>query len=131
MPRFDSVMPQLPVADMARAVAFYTEKLGFRVDLCWPDDAPKYAILAYDNVRVGLFVPDEHRRVSGFGAVELAFDVDDVRGLHERLAQHGVVAEWGPQVYFYGRREFAIRDPDGALLIFGEETSDPPTCKEE
>ena len=34
----------------------------------------------------------------------------------------------GPEVYWYGRREFAVRDPDGYLLIFSERTSDPPTC---
>jgi hypothetical protein len=36
----------------------------------------------------------------------------------------------GAEVYSYGRREFAIRAPDGYLLIFSEETTDPPTCSE-
>ena len=37
--------------------------------------------------------------------------------------------EWGPEVYAYGRREFAVRDPTGAMLIFSEETDDPATCE--
>lgn len=64
------------------------------------------------------------------GACELVFDVEDVRGLHASLAG-AVPVEWGPEVYFYGRREFAVRDPDGNLLIFSEPTDDPPTCPEE
>jgi hypothetical protein len=41
-----------------------------------------------------------------------------------------VAIEWGPEVYDYGRREFALRDPDGYLVIFSEETDDPPTTAE-
>ena len=32
-----------------------------------------------------------------------------------------VTAEWGPEDMPYGMKEFAIRDPDGYLLSFGEE----------
>ena len=49
--------------------------------------------------------------------------------LHRELASK-VPIEWGPEVYFYGRREFAVRDPDGNLIAFSAETSDPPTCRE-
>jgi hypothetical protein len=38
--------------------------------------------------------------------------------------------EWGPEVYRYARRELAVRDPNGYLVILSEETSDPPTCVE-
>jgi hypothetical protein len=33
-------------------------------------------------------------------------------------------------VYSYGRREFAIRDPDRYVIIFTEPTDDPPTTSE-
>jgi hypothetical protein len=38
--------------------------------------------------------------------------VENVQGLYNRL-QGKVAVEWGPEVYFYGRRKFAVRDPDG------------------
>jgi hypothetical protein len=38
--------------------------------------------------------------------------------------------EWDPEVYSYRRREFAVRDPNGYLLIFTETTNDPPTTDE-
>jgi len=42
-----------------------------------------------------------------------------------------VTVEWGPEVYFYQRREFAFRDPDGHLIIISEETDDPVTAAED
>jgi hypothetical protein len=41
-----------------------------------------------------------------------------------------VPIEWGPEVYSYGRREFAVRDPDGYLVIFTEPTDEAPTTTE-
>ena len=46
-------------------------------------------------------------------------------------SQAALPIEWGPEVYWYGRREFAIRDPSGYLIIFSEATTDPPTCRDE
>ena len=37
----------------------------------------------------------------------------------------------GPEVYWYGRREFSFQDPDGYAVIISEPTSDPPDCTEE
>lgn len=130
MSRFQRVTPRVAVSDVGRAVAFYTGKLGFAVDLLWPQEAPTFGIVERESVQVGFFVPDASRDGERLGACELVFDVEDVRGLHASLAG-AVPVEWGPEVYFYGRREFAVRDPDGNLLIFSEPTDDPPTCPEE
>lgn len=125
MPHFQQVMPRVTVADLGRTVAFYTGTLGFRVDVLWPDDRPTFAVLEREGVRLGFHEfavkPAEPPRT------ELAFDVTGVAEFHAALAS-AVRVEWGPEVYSYGRREFAVRDPDGYLLIFGEPTDDPPTC---
>ena len=41
--------------------------------------------------------------------------------------------EWGSEVYFHVRREFAFRDPDGYLIICTNNklTDDPPTSLDE
>jgi catechol 2,3-dioxygenase-like lactoylglutathione lyase family enzyme len=127
--RFNGVIPRLPVADLGRTVAFYTRLLGFRVSVSWPDEAPTFCILDRDDVSLGFFTPDALRGTVTIGTADLYLAVDDVRGLHETVL-HSVTIEWGPEVYFYGRREFAVRDPDGYLLIFTEATDDPPTCPE-
>ena len=59
----------------------------------------------------------------------LYFDADDALGMFEQLKSK-VAIEWGPEVYFYHRREFAFRDPDGHLVIISEETDDPVTSDE-
>lgn len=125
--RFTGVIPRLPVGDLDTTLAFYTSLLGFRVGVLWPDEAPTFCILDRDDVSLGFFTPDTHRGSVIIGSVDLYLAVDDVRALHDKLRDH-VTIEWGPEVYFYGRREFAIRDPDGYLLIFTEPTDDPPTC---
>jgi catechol 2,3-dioxygenase-like lactoylglutathione lyase family enzyme len=127
--RLTGVTPRLPVADLARTVAFYTRLLGFQISVLWPDDRPTFAILDRDAVSLGFFSPDAHRGVVTIGTADLYIATEDVRAMHAALA--GVVPiEWGPEVYFYGRREFAVRDPDGYLLIFTEPTDDAPTCAE-
>ena len=59
----------------------------------------------------------------------LYFDVSDALACSGLKGK--VTIEWGPEVYFYQRREFAFRDPDGHLIIISEETDDPVTCVEE
>ena len=72
---------------------------------------------------------DEGGRESPDGDA-VSFDVSDAAGLHEAL-KGKVTIEWGPEVYFYHRREFAFHDPDGHLIIISEETDDPVTCVED
>ena len=45
---------------------------------------------------------------------------EDVTALHAELVERGVVVERGPEVMEYGMREFAVCDPNGYLLEFGE-----------
>jgi catechol 2,3-dioxygenase-like lactoylglutathione lyase family enzyme len=124
--RYGRVMPRLPVADLRKAVEFYTQTLGFDCGL-WPDDdAPTLAVLARDGVNVQFYLP-EPRGSEPVGHGTLSFEVSDVRALHKRLSA-SLPVEWGPEVYHYRRREFAVRDPSGYLAIFTEETDDPPTC---
>src|SRR5262249_15571888 len=116
MPRFLKVAPRLPVGDLPRAVEFYTATLGFAPRLMWPEEAPTFAMLERDDVSVQLHAAE------GFdgecaGNVMLSFDVSDVPALHAKLKERMAV-EWGPEVYWYGRREFAIRDPNGYVIIF-------------
>jgi catechol 2,3-dioxygenase-like lactoylglutathione lyase family enzyme len=117
------------VADLGRTIAFYTRVLGFQVSVLWPDEKPTFAILDRDEVSLGFFTPDAHRGQVTIGTADLYLGTEDVLGLHAAIKDR-VKIEWGPEVYFYGRQEFAVRDPDGYLLIFTEPTDDPPTCSE-
>jgi catechol 2,3-dioxygenase-like lactoylglutathione lyase family enzyme len=127
--RLTGVIPRLPVADLGRTVAFYTRVLGFQIGVLWPDDHPTFVTLDRDAVSLGFFTPDALRGQVTIGTADLYLGVDDVRAIHTTI-KDVMRVEWGPEVFFYGRREFAVRDPDGYLLIFTEPTDDPATCGE-
>jgi catechol 2,3-dioxygenase-like lactoylglutathione lyase family enzyme len=127
--RFLNVMPRLPVTDLQQTIAFYTRIIGFTVGGRWPENAPNFVLLDRDNVCIQFYVADASRG-EAVGNGTLSFDVGDVTETHRSLAGRATI-EWGPEVYWYGRREFAIRDPNGYLIIFSEQTTDPPTCHNE
>jgi catechol 2,3-dioxygenase-like lactoylglutathione lyase family enzyme len=129
MPRFNSLEPRLHIADFARSVAFYRDVIGFEVLALFPEDSPTFALLAKDGVGLQIGGPDAGKAQDAAPTVTLYFDVADATGVYEQL-KNKVTVEWGPEVYFYHRREFAFHDPDGHLIIISEETDDPVTTDE-
>jgi catechol 2,3-dioxygenase-like lactoylglutathione lyase family enzyme len=127
-PKLVEVTPRLPVADLPRTIAFYRDTLGFEVDVLWPDDDPAFVILNRDQVNLGFYLFGNGRS-GAIGYAELYIEVNDARAEHKRLGDQ-LPIEWGPEVYSYGRREFAIRDPDQYLVIFTEPTDDKPSTAE-
>jgi len=125
-----SISPRLHIADFNRSVAFYRDVLGFTVDTVFPEENPQFALLSRDGVGLQIGGPEAKKADSDPPTVTLYFEADDVRGLHEEL-KDTVAIEWGPEVFFYQRREFAFRDPDGHLIIMSEETDDAPTVSED
>ena len=130
MSRFNSLEPRLHIADFDRSVAFYRDVLGFTVLSTFPEDTPSFALLARDGVGLQIGGIDTAKAPANPPTVTLYFDVDDARSLHAALKDQ-VTIEWGPDVFFYHRREFALRDPDGHLIIISEETDDPVTAVED
>jgi catechol 2,3-dioxygenase-like lactoylglutathione lyase family enzyme len=128
MPTFLEVTPRLPVNDLRKTIDFYTTRLGFIVDLVWPDTDPTFVILNRDKVRLAFFEPDE-QRPGPLGYAQFYLEVTGALEIHQALEATTTI-DWGPEVYSYGRREFAVTDPNGYLIIFTEETSDPPTTSE-
>ena len=124
-----SISPRLHIADFNRSVAFYRDVLGFSVDATFPEENPQFALLSRDGVGLQIGGPEARKTDGDPATATFYLDVDDVRGLHAELKDK-VTIEWGPEVYFYQRREFAFRDPDGHLIIASEETDDPPTVSD-
>jgi catechol 2,3-dioxygenase-like lactoylglutathione lyase family enzyme len=114
------------VRALDRTAAFYTSMFGFVVSLQWPHTAPTFAMLERDDARLQLYVMDDSAKC---GAVILNMEVTDALAVHAQLKDR-VTIEWGPEVYWYGRREFALRDPDENLVIVTEETMEPVTSRE-
>ncbi len=126
MSRFLSCSPRLPVSEIARTIGFYVEVLGFEAAEPWPAEAPTFVLMERDAVVLQFYTPPaDAPEPCGHGTISI--DVEDALAMFERVRDR-VTIEWGPEVYFYGRREFSFRDPDGYALILSEETDDPPTC---
>jgi catechol 2,3-dioxygenase-like lactoylglutathione lyase family enzyme len=128
MPTFVEIIPRLPVKDLRRTIEFYTDCVGFKPDVVWPEDRPTFAILRRDSTSLGFFEPNEHRG-GPIGYAELYIHVNDSVAFHEAI-QAKTRIEWGPETYSYGRREFAFRDPDDYLVIITEPTEESPTTNE-
>ena len=128
MTEFNRVTPRLPTTDLERTVVYYREAMDFEVDVSWPEERPTFVILRRDETFIAFFESQEPPRGPP-GYAELYIDVRDIQELYHALRER-VPIEWGPEVYSYGRREFAVRDPDGYLVIFTEPTTDPPTTAE-
>ena len=109
-----SLTPMLQTSDMDRTIAWYGDVLGFR---CVRRMGDEWCRLEQDGVSL-MFMKNDHVGTPQATATQYIY-VDDVNALWETLKDR-VAAEWGPEVMPYGMREFAIKDPDGYYLSFGE-----------
>lgn len=110
----------LVVADVARAIGFYVERLGcaecFRVG-----DPPHFAAVERGALVVNLM--PESRAPAALGQGQLHVMVSGLDALHGEMAGRGVVIEVPPTDFDYGLREFSLRDPDGNRLTFAQPTA--------
>ena len=126
MTTLKAIEARLGVADVKRSAEFYSHLLGFSVGVLWPQAAPEFAILHRDGLRLQL----GKRGADDASSSTICLDVAGALDLHATLKDK-VTIDWGPEVYFYGRREFAFKDPDGHGIIVSEVTDDPMTCPNE
>jgi len=113
----------IPVADQDRALAFYRDKLGFRVktDQAF-NEKQRWIELKIPGADTGvvLFTPDGHEdRVGTFFNGSLA--CDDVRKTYEELRTKGVDFAGEPKEEPWGT--FVIlKDSEGNSLVLGSRT---------
>jgi uncharacterized glyoxalase superfamily protein PhnB len=111
--RLQSLTPMLQSADLQRSIDWYESVLGFRCtgrqDGWCRLERDGVALMFMQNAHLG----DPHATATQY------IHVDDLSALWSGIKDR-VTAEWGPEEMPYGSVEFAIRDPDGYLLSFGE-----------
>ena len=119
--RIKKMSPQLLVADIDRAIEFYTTKLGFDVDFRYEDF---YAGIIKDGYSIHLKVSkpsiekSENRRNNE--DLDIVFSVDGIEGLYDELSNKSVELVQTLRQMPYGK-EFYIADPDGNIIAFMEE----------
>lgn len=114
------------VTDVARAVAFYRDVLGFRFPAEHP---PERAEGESDGLRIGIFsrawlprLLGEERGnlpVSG-NAFLLSMKVDDLDAMYKHLHRQNVAIVLPPTMMPWGLRVLFFYDPDGNLLEIAE-----------
>jgi catechol 2,3-dioxygenase-like lactoylglutathione lyase family enzyme len=116
--------PYFPVADVEQSVTHYERVLGFRREYVG-GNPPQFAILSRDGLPVMLrrvpapecISPNERQG----GTWDVFFWVNDVKALHAELRGKGADIVYGPTIQeAYQIEEFAVRDPQGYVLGFGQ-----------
>ncbi|MBA4046925.1 MAG: glyoxalase/bleomycin resistance/extradiol dioxygenase family protein [Sphingomonas sp.] len=121
MGNFVQITPFMHVPDLAQAVAYFTEMLGFTVGY----QQPGYAYVEREGCGIRLMqnhgddgAPPGNRRFAYY------IDVRDVDALHQelrpKLDQLPPGDVFGPVDQPYGQRELLVLAPDGNLLAFGQ-----------
>jgi predicted enzyme related to lactoylglutathione lyase len=108
----------IPVREQARALDFYTEKLGFTIITDQPMDKKQRWIelrIPSAETRVSLFTPPGHEdRVGSFTGI--SFDCDDIDATYAELSSRGVPFEGPPQKESWG--VFAkFKDSEGNSFV--------------
>jgi catechol 2,3-dioxygenase-like lactoylglutathione lyase family enzyme len=122
MSNFIQITPFIHVNDLEKAIAFFTDILGFKV----PYHLDDYAYLHRETVGIRLLQQTNPEDGAPPGNRRFAYyiDVRDVDTLYaelkpklDTLPPHDV---YGPVDQPYGQRELLVLAPDGNLIAFGQ-----------
>ena len=111
-----TIRPIIVTADLDRLLAFYTELLGARELMRFPEDGPVFYVgLALGDSELGL--SSDASVVAGEpGRMLLSIEVDDVDALLPMVAALGGTATSDANDMPWGQRVAHIKDPDGNVV---------------
>ena len=123
--RITSIIPLFIVRDVAPAIAFYRERLGFELEFLGPEDDPYFAIVERDGVRIMMKailpevppIPNPSRHP--WARWDAYVNAPDPDGLAEEFTSRGVVLHEPLANTSDQLRGFEVRDVDGYVLFFG------------
>ncbi len=122
---FNALVPLLMCDDVPAQIRFYTEVLGFTVvDRMDDVGASGFASLESGGAAIMLasptYVPKAPRVGDRYPQSAYYIYVRDVEALRRRVVEAGRPATECVD-RFYGLREFEVVDPEGHVLLFGQE----------
>ena len=118
--KLEDIRPVLSVTDMEETVRFYCNVLGFEC----ASRMEGWAALRKDQVELMISLPNAHEpfeKPTLTGSIY--FNTADVDALWEQIKDKARIV-YPIENFFYGMREFAIRDNNGYILQFGQEIED-------
>jgi catechol 2,3-dioxygenase-like lactoylglutathione lyase family enzyme len=131
--QFVAAVPQFTVPHLVRTAEYYRDTLGFQIAGSWdgarvspvPDTPPVFAIVWRDQVQVFFNCADQPDVCTrpAEDAPNAYLRVIGVDALAEELRTRGADVIDGPEDRTYGQRELVVKDCNGLILCFGEDTS--------
>jgi len=117
------------VSDLAAALKFYVDKLGFKLETTFmdPREHETLAVLEIDGGKLELIqVLDENNQSQRFDPValrkhfcpHLALQTDDIEKILTHLRMHGVALVHGPLEIVGMAKWFYVCDPDQNVIEF-------------
>ncbi len=129
--KLNDLIPILICEDVQKSIDFYCRILDFEV-ADRMDDVGKTGWACLRNGRVQLmlgsptYLPEPKKTDGKYPQAVYYFYPEDVAALRDSIiAKNEEVSEL--QVRFYGMKEFEMLDPDGHMLLFGQDTDEAPT----
>ncbi len=127
------ISPTLAVRNMKRTIQFYTDSLGFKMGMAFPDaDNPEYADLSKDGMVI-MLIPARNVGIGteeklGTG-VNLYMQIDDdIDEYFEELKNKGVKVMVDIKDEPFGIRDFMIEDINGYKLTFNQVSRAAKAC---
>jgi catechol 2,3-dioxygenase-like lactoylglutathione lyase family enzyme len=125
MATLTGLAPVLIVPEVQEALAYYRDKLGFRVEE-WEPNPAAYGYAHRDACNLHFCQGEQPRPNSEIVKPDL-FDVylwtDDVAALHEELRDRGADLLQEPIERPWQMLEIRVQDPFGYILAFGQPLS--------
>lgn len=112
--RFQALVPMLQTNDMDHTREWYMSVLGFSPSA---ESNNSWCRLSRDAIAI-MFMHNDHLGPPHATATQYIY-VDDVMALWDSI-KTCCSAEWGPEKMPYGMLEFAVKDPNGYILSFGQ-----------
>lgn len=121
---FKGAVPQFTVPDVVRTAEYYRDVLGFHIAGYW-QAPPVFAIVRRDSVEVFFNRADAPAVRTGRaeGAYDAYFHINGVEAFAAEARARGADILDGPVLRDYEQRELVLRDCNGLILAFGEDTS--------
>jgi catechol 2,3-dioxygenase-like lactoylglutathione lyase family enzyme len=116
--------PYFVVSDLLASVRYYHEVLGFDLPRLW-GEPPNFAMPARDGFIFMLMQADEEALVTTnrdeSGHWNAYVWIRDADALFAEFVERGAQIAYEPQIMAeYDMKEFAVLDPDGHVIAFGQ-----------
>lgn len=123
-PSLRSIAPFFIVSDLKKSLAFYTEALGFSVQVAVPEPEPFFALICRDEVELSLkeigpdVPPQPNSKRHEWAKWDASVFTEDPDALAEEFSRKAKLRTELAETED-GLRGFEVEDPDGYVLFFG------------